>query len=184
MALSAMTIISDKRTVYSNKWFSIVAKTLDGSADPYYSIEQSDCVSILALTKSQQIILVQQYRPALEQNVLELPSGHIEKNESPLEAAKRELLEETGYQGENLEYLGNLILDTGRLNNKVWCYFVSDVVKLSNNALTDEILSVVACNLKELKTYIIDGIIKQTLDMSIIFLALQKGKLPSNNFNI
>ncbi len=178
-----MTIIINKKTVYYNQWFTIVEKTLNDTKEPYYAIEQSDCVSVLALTENKKILLVRQYRPALEKDVLELPSGHIEKGEAPIDAAHRELLEETGYQAENIEFLGKLILDTGRLSNKAWCYFAPDAISLNNHVLHEEISSIVKYNYNELKQSMADGTLQQALDMGVIFMAMQKGKLPLNNFD-
>ncbi|MCX5893914.1 MAG: NUDIX hydrolase, partial [Deltaproteobacteria bacterium] len=56
---------------------------------------------------------------------LELPSGHVEKHETPEQAARRELLEETGFRADRWELLGDLAPDTGRLGNRLWCFFAS-----------------------------------------------------------
>ncbi len=61
-------------------------------------IEHPGAVAILAITEDQQIILVRQYRYAVDGSLLEIPAGTREPNESPIETADRELLEETGYR--------------------------------------------------------------------------------------
>jgi ADP-ribose pyrophosphatase len=61
---------------------------------------EGETVAILALTPEREVVLARQYRPGPEETLLELPGGGIEDGESPLEAARRELLEETGYAGE------------------------------------------------------------------------------------
>ena len=101
-----MNEILDRSVVFSTPWFNILAKTLAGWESPYYVVDGSDYVTVLPTTASGGVVLVRQFRPALEDFSLELPSGHIEKGESPEEAARRELLEETGYTAGKLEFLG------------------------------------------------------------------------------
>ena len=62
--------------------------------------------AVLALTAAKQVILVKQFRPGPEEILMELPGGNVDAQENPLEAAKRELLEETGYSGE-VEAIGS-----------------------------------------------------------------------------
>jgi ADP-ribose pyrophosphatase len=59
-----------------------------------------DTVAVLALTEQEEVVLVRQFRPGPEQLLDELPGGVVDDGEEPLAAARRELLEETGYTGE------------------------------------------------------------------------------------
>ncbi len=63
---------------------------------------------VLALTPEEDVLLVREFRPGVEEVLRELPGGLIDEDEEPLEAARRELLEETGYAGE-LEYAGGIV---------------------------------------------------------------------------
>jgi ADP-ribose pyrophosphatase len=63
---------------------------------------------VLALTPEEDILLVREFRPGVEAVLRELPGGLVDEGEKPLEAARRELLEETGYAGD-LEYVGPMV---------------------------------------------------------------------------
>lgn len=72
-------------------------------------LEESDGVSVLALTDKNEIVLITQFRPGPDELVLEMPGGVVDKGESPIDAAIRELREETGYVGDKVEYAGSFI---------------------------------------------------------------------------
>jgi ADP-ribose pyrophosphatase len=115
-----------ERVEFSTPWFEIVAKQFENDDAPHYSLRTKDYVSVVALTSDDRLVLVRQFRPAVGRMTLELPSGHVEEGETPEHAARRELLEETGHEAENFQLLGNLSPDTGRLANRMWCFFAPD----------------------------------------------------------
>ena len=63
---------------------------------------------VLALTSAHEVVLVREFRPGIEEELLELPGGLIDGDEAPTDAARRELLEETGYAGD-LRYVGAMV---------------------------------------------------------------------------
>lgn len=82
------------------KLFRRTYRMPDGREELFDIKDEGESVSILALTDKQEVIIARQYRPGPSQVVDDLPCGAIEKNETAMEAAQRELLEETGYSGE------------------------------------------------------------------------------------
>lgn len=165
--------ILSNETVFSTPWFDVKAKCYHGSQDPYYILKLLDYVSIIAITKDGQILLVEQYRPVVEDNTLELPSGHVEEGESPEEAACRELLEETGYKANKVRLLGTLIPDTGRLGNKMWCYFAPDVVKVYD-CPTEADIKLVKCSIKTLMLWIKQGKINHALNIATVHMGIDQ----------
>lgn len=87
----------------------------DGTiVDDYYTIEQLDFVVIFALVRSDTILAIRHYKHGAKKINLGLPAGYVENKESPADAARRELLEETGYRAESVRLLGSYVVDGNR----------------------------------------------------------------------
>jgi ADP-ribose pyrophosphatase len=123
-------LIRGRQTVFETPWFQVEAKQTDLDEQPFYSLKVPDYVAVIAWTPDDRIVLVRQYRPAIEQETLELPSGLVDSGEQPEVCAARELEEETGYRATSLKHLGTLFSDTGRLQNRIWCYLAKDITRL------------------------------------------------------
>ena len=95
----------------------------------YYVVEASDWVNVIAITEDGRILMEKQYRQGIRKICYELPAGMVEQDEEPLEAAKRELAEETGYVGGDWHPFGRYAPNASGMNNV--CYtFVTYGVKL------------------------------------------------------
>ncbi|MFV3037892.1 NUDIX hydrolase, partial [Klebsiella pneumoniae] len=77
-------------------------KKTDLDDEPFYSLKIPDYVTVIAWTREDRIVLVRQYRPAIERETLELPSGLVDTSDPPDVCAARELEEETGYRAKSL----------------------------------------------------------------------------------
>ncbi len=86
--------MAERRVLYRGKILSLVLE--DGR---WEIVEHKDAVAVLAVEDGR-VLMVEQYRPAIRRTTLELPAGLIEPGESPLEAARRELMEEAGFDAE------------------------------------------------------------------------------------
>src|SRR5437763_401900 len=62
---------------FGTPWFQILGKTMREGEDPYYSLRLPDYAAVVALTEDQRVLIVRQYRPAVEHHTLELPSGLV-----------------------------------------------------------------------------------------------------------
>jgi 8-oxo-dGTP pyrophosphatase MutT (NUDIX family) len=167
----------DDTVVFSVPWFDVVARKTRESEPPYYVLQTSDYVSVLALTEDGSVLLVQQYRPVVKSATLELPSGHVEGGESPEAAARRELAEETGYEANGLELLGILSPDTGRLGNKLWCFYTSCAVKMQSPVLREEGVQLVTCTPREMIRHVEEGSINHALTLAVLLLATLRRRL-------
>lgn len=101
----------------------------------YYVMEYPDWVNVIAVTKDGQIIMERQYRHGVGRTNYEIPSGVMEKGETPLEAAKRELLEETGYGGGEWQKIMTLSANPTMMTNMNHCFLALGVEKISDQHL-------------------------------------------------
>ncbi|MBK3665389.1 NUDIX hydrolase [Bradyrhizobium diazoefficiens] len=120
-------ILKVERTTIS-PWLEVIARDVsfssESAVETYYSIAQPDYVAVLAVTPDSRILLVRQYRPAIERFSLELPAGMVDPNEDALDTAKRELLEETGYPTMSIEPIGQCATCSSRISNATHSFFV------------------------------------------------------------
>ncbi len=170
--------ISSKYLVREN-WATLRVDTCrmpDGTVIPdYYVLEYPDWVNVIALTEDNQVVLVRQYRHAAGEEVLEIPGGVIEKDETPEDAARRELLEETGYEFAKIEYLSQLYANPATATNKTHCFLATGGKKTSEQSLDrGEEIIIELVSLEELKQLVLDNKFGQALHTSGIFYALIK----------
>jgi ADP-ribose pyrophosphatase len=128
--ISSSKLYSGKISIRLDKYFlgnKVIEKEI---------VEHSDSVGIVALDNKQNIILVEQFRIATGNSLLEIPAGKIEKGETPKMAALREMNEEIGYTG-NLTPLFQSYLAPGYDTEKMYFFFASDL-KISKNKLSQD----------------------------------------------
>ena len=94
----------------------------DGKAATFFVIENPDWVNVIALTEKGEVVLIEQFRHGSEEIILEIPGGMLDENEDTETAAKRELLEETGYTSDELVYLGKSRPNPAIQNNWIYHY--------------------------------------------------------------
>ncbi len=111
-----------------------------GAQHTFYRIDAADWVNVVAVTPDRQLVMVRQYRHGSRDVTLEIPGGVVDPGESPVDAAVRELLEETGYRGSPAESLGTVNPNPALFGNRVHSYVVRDAVEVAEieNGETEE----------------------------------------------
>lgn len=117
-----------QETVYKTPWFAVERlhfRTTDRNLTPYFRLKARDGVFVLAITDQKEVILVRQFRPAIGAWTYEMPAGRVEKSQTPLQAAQRELWEETGYVAPSWKRLGmgRLMMDRYSAKMHGWLAF-------------------------------------------------------------
>lgn len=122
-------------------------------------IKHPGAVAIIAITNDSKLVLVEQYRKALERTIIEIPAGKIEPGEDPEKTAIRELEEETGYKANQFSYIQSFATSPGFADEIIHLYLGTSLEKVENPALgdEDEFIGLLECSIEEVETMMKDG---------------------------
>lgn len=136
----------EEKTTHSNRLYEgkIINLKVDdvslpnGRTSKRELIEHPGAVAVIAITPENKILMVEQYRKALERSMVEIPAGKLEKGEAPEYTAMRELEEETGYTADKLELIQSFSTSPGFADEVVHLYSATGLKKSTSEALLDE----------------------------------------------
>lgn len=123
---------NDERTLLESRRFKVVEKTViraDGQAASCQFVKHGGSVAILPLLDDGRVCLIRSRRLTVNETLIEVPAGTREPNESPLETARRELAEETGYRAASFDELIAYFPSPGVLSEKMWIFTARGLIE-------------------------------------------------------
>lgn len=123
--------VGEEREIARTRIFSLHGRRCTSALRPDVSFEAAilkcpDWVNVIALTPGQEVVLIEQYRHGIDRVTLEIPGGMVDEGEGPVEAAVRELLEETGHAGGEPRILGVTTPNPAFQDNRLTTVLVPD----------------------------------------------------------
>ncbi|RGY98555.1 NUDIX hydrolase [Clostridium sp. AM58-1XD] len=179
MAILPWKLLSSK-TIIKDKWIDLHADSCqlpDGTViEPFYVNHISDFVVAVAVTKDHDFIMIRQYRHGTKQILLELPAGCTESSDADFAAAAaRELLEETGFSGNQPEFLCKIAPNATCISNFAHCYLITGCERTSDQLLdSTEDLEVVVLTEDQLKKALESNDIVQAVHVAALYYAFQR----------
>ena len=171
-----MKIKKTKKYKGKNINIALYETKLNGTRISQEIVEQGNVVAILAIDDDE-AILVNEFRYPVGY-VLEIPAGNVDKGETPLKCAKRELLEETGYKAKKIEHLIRFFPKLGYNTQIIDCYVATELTKISEpNLDEDELITVKKIKFRKLLNMINNGKIYGSYTICAVMIYAARKKL-------
>lgn len=164
------------RTVFDGRVVKLrvdTVETADGRESIREIVERSDCVAIVAVDEGDNVLLVNQYRKAVEKELLEVPAGGIDPGEDPEAAVRREMQEETGYLPDNVEKLGGFYSTPGFCTEYLYLYLATELTPSQLHADDTAGISLVRVPVAEIPALLTSGKIKDAKSVAGLHIFLE-----------
>jgi ADP-ribose pyrophosphatase len=141
-------------------------------------VEHSDCIAVVALDEQGNVLLVRQFRHAVDRLLLEVPAGGIDSGEQPTDAVRRELQEEIGYFPRKIDKLGGFYATPGYGTEYLHCFIATDLVPARLVAEDTDDIELVRVSPDEIRQLITSGEIcdAKSIAALLMFLFIHLGK--------
>ena len=175
MNIEAAEPTIESRLAYQGKIINVRVDTVrlpHGGAGTREVVEHSECVCIVPMDDQRNVIIVSQYRKAVEETLLEIPAGSVEQGEVSEVAVLRELEEETGYTAGNLHHLPSFWMTPGFCTERMHAYMATGLQPGSPHPDEDETVSVVKVPLDSIPDMIRQGSIVDAKSITSLLMVL------------
>ncbi|MCM3627373.1 NUDIX hydrolase [Paenibacillus glycanilyticus] len=145
--------------IFEGKMITLQVDTVampDGRTATREIVKHPGASAVMALLDGK-LLVVEQFRKPLEKFQIEIPAGKLDAGEDPMEAAARELEEETGYRADDLKLVSAFFTSPGFADEKLFLYFAENVTAGTQHTDEDEYLQVEAITLEQAEAYIAEG---------------------------
>lgn len=150
------------------KYYKDTVQLPNGKTAIYDFVGHNGAAAAVAVLDDGRLLMVSQYRNALDRFTLEIPAGGLNPDEPTIEAAAREVEEETGYTCGKIEPLITIRTTVAFCNEKIDIYLATELKKGSQHLDEDEFVNVKAYTLQELEKMIYDGVIEDSKTIAAI----------------
>ena len=168
----------DSERIYEGAILNVRRDTVTAVKGQAYReiIEHNGAVAMVALTSENNVVMVEQFRYAMGQVVLEVPAGKIDKGETdPVKTAVRELKEETGFSAGDVRFLGMINTSVAYSQEKIYVYGMSELTRGETNFDDDEAIDMKLIDFDEAYHMAVTG---QLIDVkTIAALAMAKEQM-------
>ncbi|WP_423025741.1 NUDIX hydrolase [Undibacterium sp. Ji42W] len=173
------------KLLIDDKWLKLTADTCqlpDGrTIEPYYVLHEAGWVHVFAQADDGSILTVKQFRYAAKEICIELPGGVIDEGETPLIAAQRELLEETGYSAIHWQSVGAMYANPARQTNTIHLFFATGLSLMGQQQLdVSEDIEFNFLSIREIQQKIESNEFSQALHIASFYRGLHALTLNTN----
>lgn len=151
------------KEIYSGRIIKVRVDTVelpDGRVSDREIVEHHGGVGVIPVTDAGEVFMVAQYRIAAKSMMLEIPAGKLEQGEDPLECGRRELIEETGYEGSEFIPLGTYYATPGYCEEKLTLYLARGLKWRGQHLDEGEFLNIKKYSLDKLYSMVMNNEIR------------------------
>ncbi len=167
--------INSRTTVHRGRVFNLIKEnaTLDnGVTTDMEFVEHPGATAVIPMLNESRVLLLKQYRHALKEYIWEIPAGTLDPQESVINCAKRELIEETGYSADQWQKLAEITPVPGYSDERIHIFLATELQPAEQNLDTDEIINVHEVEYSEAIEMIKTGEIQDAKSIAGLYLAI------------
>ena len=179
--MSSPEKVLSSEQIYDGKVVNLRVDTIQlpsGNVTKREIMEHGGAVAILPILPDGRIGMIKQWRSATQEYLWELPAGGLESGESPQACARRELVEEIGYEAGKLTQLFQCYLAPGYSSEMLYCFLGEDLKEVGAQPEEDESIELVPMKLEEALPLIDNGEIRDSKTVGGL-LALYRRQSPA-----